>query len=102
VGDVGSTLVKNDVKAWWSVTSCSTDLSVVQMYLGDTGTVFAIEAIQGKCISAYSVFQEEQEVVLMPGTRLRVKSPPLNFENRLFIVHLKEEPPVIQNSRLGE
>ena len=89
--DVGSIFVYNDVQTWWSVNSCSRALNVVQIYLGATGPVFAINAIQGKDVSAYSVFQEEQEVILMPGTLLCVKSNSLNFENRLFIVHLEEQ-----------
>jgi hypothetical protein len=53
--------------------------------------VFAIDATNGKDISEFSTFQEEQEVILMPGSRLRVKSKPLDFRNSLFIVHLGEE-----------
>jgi hypothetical protein len=89
-GDIGSNLVKNDVRTWWSVNSCSTDLKVVELYLGETGTVFAIKSRHGKDISSFSTFRVEREVVLMPGTRLYVKSDALNFKDRLFIVHLEE------------
>ena len=88
--NVGSDFVENRVETWWSVNSCSTDLNVVQLYLGKTGTVFAIDTMNGKDISEYSVFQEEHEVVLMPGIPLYIKSKPLSFEERLFIVHLEE------------
>jgi hypothetical protein len=60
--------------------------------VGDRGTLFAIDAIQAKNISAYSTFKDEQEFVLMPGTRLRIKCNAFNFQNRLFIVDLEEMP----------
>ena len=96
VGDIGSKLVKNDVQTWWSVNSCSTDLKVVGLYLGENGTLFAIKSRSGKNISSFSTFNTECEVVLMPGTRLRVKSHVLNFKDRLVIVHLEEECQFIQ------
>jgi hypothetical protein len=91
VGNVGSSFISNDMQTWWSVNSCSKALNIVELYLGETGTVFAIDATNGKDISEFSTFQEEQEVILMPGSRLRVKSKPLDFRNSLFIVHLGEE-----------
>jgi hypothetical protein len=72
------------------VNSCSTVLDVVRPFLAETGTLFVIEVIHDKDISEYSVFQEEQEVVLMSGTRVRVKCKTLNFKDRLCIVHLEE------------
>jgi hypothetical protein len=90
-GNVGSAFVDNDTQIWWSINSCSKAINVVEMYLGDTGTVFAINATNGKDITAFSAFQEEQEVILMPGSRLHVKYGSLNFKNSLFIVHLEEE-----------
>jgi hypothetical protein len=92
-GDVSSIFADGDVHIWWSVNSCSMDLKVVEKFLSETGTVFAIDAIDAKDISAFSTFPEEQEIVLMPGTRVRALSLPLNFESRFFIVHLEEENP---------
>lgn len=90
--DVGSTFTANAMETWWSVNSCSTDLKVVQFYLGEKeGTVFAIAAMNGKNISDYSAIKDEQEVVLMCGTRLHVKSDALSFQDRLSIVHLEEK-----------
>jgi hypothetical protein len=90
-GDVSSIFTDGDVHIWWSVNSCSMDLKVVERYLDVTGTVFAIDTIYGKDISAFSTFPEEQEIVLMPGTHVSAKCLPLNFESRFFIIHLKEE-----------
>ncbi|CAF3196196.1 unnamed protein product [Rotaria sp. Silwood2] len=91
-GNVLSIFIPNSVQTWWSVNSCSTVLDVIQAFVGEKGTVFAIDAIHAKDVSAYSVFPQEQEVILMPGTQLRMKSNSFNFENRFFIVDLKEEP----------
>jgi hypothetical protein len=89
--DVGSIFADGDVHIWWGVNSCSMDLKVVERFLGETGTVFAIDAIHGKDISAFSTFPDEQEIVLMPGTHVSAKCPSLNFENRFFLIHLQEE-----------
>ena len=88
--DVGPTFVANTVHTWWSVNSCSEGTNVVEFYLGETGTIFAISAKKGKDISDYSAMADEREVLLMCGTRLHVKSDPLNFQKRLSIVHLEE------------
>ncbi|CAF2032617.1 unnamed protein product [Rotaria magnacalcarata] len=44
-----------------------------------------------KHITAYSALPEEQEVIIMPGTRLYIKHQPLNYMDSLFIVHLEEQ-----------
>jgi hypothetical protein len=92
-GDFSSIFADGDLHIWWSVNSCSMDLKVVERYLANTGTVFAIDAVDAKDISAFSTFPEEQEIILMPGTRLRAKCQSLNFESRFFLVHLEEEKP---------
>ena len=96
--DIGTSLMDNDESIWWSVNSTSTNLNVVQVFLNnDTGTLFAIDTSHGKMISEYSNFPEEEEVLLMPGTRVRVKTK-MNSGIRLFsIVHLEEKPAVEQN-----
>ncbi|CAF1310566.1 unnamed protein product [Adineta steineri] len=89
-GNMGSFSTEDNVKIWWSVNSSTTALNIIELYLGESGTLFAIEAVQGKDISLYSAFPEEQEVILMPGTCLRIKCEPCNFIDRLLVVHLKE------------
>jgi len=76
---------------WWSINSCSPDISVIRQYLDNSSTLFAIDVSQRKNISEYSTFQAEKEIVLMPGTRVRAKAHSLNFEGRFFLVHLEEE-----------
>jgi hypothetical protein len=61
--------------------------------LDENGTLFAIETIHGRDISTFSAVPDEQEVIIMPGTRVRVKSQSLNISDRLFIFHLEEIAP---------
>jgi hypothetical protein len=90
-GDVGTVFDDGDVHIWWSVNSCSPDISVVKQYLDNSSTLFAIDASHGKNISEYSIFHSENEIVLMPGTRVRAKAHSLSLEDRFFLVHLEEE-----------
>ena len=89
-GDVDSVFDDDDEHIWWSVNSCSMDLRGIQAYLGEKGTLFAIHTINAKDITAFSAIPDEKEAVLMPGTRLRAKCEPLDFIDRLSIVHLEE------------
>jgi hypothetical protein len=50
-GDIGSFPIEDHVKICWSVNSSSTVLDVVELYLSNMGTLFAIDAIHGKNIS---------------------------------------------------
>ncbi|CAF1496035.1 unnamed protein product, partial [Rotaria sp. Silwood1] len=90
-GDVGSEFADGLVHTWWSINSCSMDLKVVEQHLGETGTIFAIDAVRAKNISAFSTFPEEQEIVLMPGTRVSAKCQLLKFIDRYILVSLEED-----------
>ena len=81
------------IQTWWSINSCTKDLEVVQSYLDEDrqGTLFAIEATNGKDIAAYSAFKDEVEIILVPGTCLCVKSGPFCNNGNLFIVQLEEQ-----------
>jgi hypothetical protein len=89
--DIALEYANNSVQIWWSVNSCSTHLNVVEAYLTTKGTLFSIKAMEGKDISAYSTFKTEQEIILMPGVQLRVKSKIEKFHDVLSIVHLEEQ-----------
>ncbi|CAF3438188.1 unnamed protein product [Rotaria socialis] len=81
---------------WWSFTSCTTTLTVLEnnMYLGDTGnrTLFSVEAINGRSIRAHSHFNSEDEVLLLPGTQMVVQSR-LKPAPDLHIIQLKQVIP---------
>ncbi|CAF4002358.1 unnamed protein product [Rotaria sp. Silwood1] len=89
--DVTFSFIENKLEIWWTVNSCSRDLDAIQSYLIATGTIFNIQVINGKDIRTYSAFKDENEIILVPGTHLRVKSTPFNHKNSLFLVHLEEE-----------
>ncbi|CAM2729475.1 unnamed protein product [Rotaria socialis] len=89
-GNVSSNFVNDTQKIWWCVNSCSRAVHTVEPFLGVHGTLFTIETIYGKDIAAFSAIPDEQEIVLMPGTRLCVKAWPCNLDGRYFIVHLQE------------
>lgn len=88
--DATSDFVDNSIYTWWSVTSCTTNVNRVQAYLGESGTLFAIETGHGKDISMLSAVPDECEVVLMPATRVRARHQPLNIIDRFFVIHLEE------------
>ncbi|UJR23108.1 hypothetical protein I4U23_026129 [Adineta vaga] len=81
---------------WWAFSSCTTSLSVLEsdLYLGNVGTrtLFSIETINGRTIRAHSHFTTEDEILLLPGTYLEVKSR-LNPATDLYIVHLQQKVP---------
>ena len=84
------TFVDDEIHIWWSFNSCSEDVSAVKSFLGDSGTLFAIEVIDGKNIAEFSAMPDEKEVVLMPGTRIKRKCESLSIDDRFFILHLEE------------
>lgn len=90
--DDTTTYVHNDIQICWSVISCSRNLEKVGPFLAEGGTLFAIDAINGKDISAFSAVPDEQEVALMPGTCVRRMNGTLDFTS-IFVIHLEEVIP---------
>ena len=68
-GNVTAAFVNDGEEIWWSINSCSKSPEIVGQYICEMGTVFVINTLQGKDFSAYSAIDEEQGVILMPGTR---------------------------------
>ncbi|CAF4180006.1 unnamed protein product, partial [Adineta steineri] len=87
--DISKNFKKGEELTWWNITSSSSLVNVVKQFLGPSSTLFLIEAKNGKLISAYSNFPEENEVILGLGTRVRVVSDPLDSAS-LNVVHLME------------
>jgi hypothetical protein len=85
--------------AWWGVSSCTTDIQVLEsnVFLGKDGlrTIFSIECINGKSIANHSYFKnKEKEIILMPGSYFEVVGQ-LNPAPQLHIIQLKEiKPPI--------
>ncbi|CAF1662878.1 unnamed protein product, partial [Adineta ricciae] len=84
---------------WWPFSSCTIELRVLEsnVYLGTTGnrTLFSVEAINGRIISAYSHFVTEDEILLLPGTFMIVQSQFIPAPD-LHIIHLKQLRPETQ------
>lgn len=85
---------------WWGVSSCTTNIEVLQSntFLGKTGerTIFSIECINGKSILNHSYYKKkEDEVILMPGSYFEVIGQ-LNPAPQLHIIQLREISPPIR------
>ncbi|CAF1152776.1 unnamed protein product [Rotaria sordida] len=76
---------------WWGVSSCAISVSVIEQFIGQTGTrtIFSIEAINAKFIREHAYFKEEDEIILPPGTYLKVIDK-IQPARDLTIIHLKE------------
>ena len=86
---IGNDFDEGSVHTWSSVISCSSHANVGGLFADQSGTLFCINAIRGKAITAYSAIKNEEELVLLPETRLRVKSSSHDPSGR-SVVHLEE------------
>lgn len=81
---------------WWEFSSCTIALSVLEnsLYLGNVGerTLFSIEIINGRNIRPHSQFENEDEILMLPGTCMKVQAK-LNPAPDLHIIHLKQKIP---------
>ena len=81
---------------WWSFSSCTTTLTVLEsdLYLGNAAerTLFSIEVFNARNVSAHSYFQNEDEILLLPGTYMEVRSQ-LHPTSDLHIIHLRQKVP---------
>ena len=91
--DLSGAFPTDKVVTWWRFSSCTTRMPVLENdnFLGNTGprTLFSIETINGRSIRAHSHFATEDEILLLPGTRMIVQSQ-LNPAPDLHIIHLKQ------------
>lgn len=89
--DIGKNFTKNQVVTWWSVNSCSLSVNVIKDFIGKKtqSTLFLIQPINGKIISGYTAFENEDEVILRMGTQFRVKSDCLE-QSGSHVVHMVE------------
>ncbi|CAF1474559.1 unnamed protein product [Rotaria sordida] len=84
------------VVTWWAFSTGTTALTVLEnnMYLGSSGerTLFSVETINGRSISAHSHYDNQEEVMLLPGTRMTVKMQ-MNPSLDLYSIHLVQVIP---------
>ncbi|RAJ40101.1 uracil-DNA glycosylase [Kitasatospora sp. SolWspMP-SS2h] len=59
---------------WWGVSSCTSRPAVARSFLGGRGrrTLFEVRPARAVGIREFSAFTEEEEFILLPGTRLTV------------------------------
>ncbi|CAF0787677.1 unnamed protein product [Adineta steineri] len=97
--DVSQDYVEGTVKTWWSVSSCSSGVNVIEDFLScnDDSTLFMIEAVNGKDLTGYTTYPNEKEVLLKMGTKLHVRSNAMKH-GKLRLIHLLE----IDNNNQGE
>lgn len=90
-GNVGKRYKKGTNIYWWSFTSYTKSLSTIQNFLptAGKGTIFMIECVNGKAISAYSKYRNEDEILLLPGIKLVAVDDALQMFG-VRVVHLKE------------
>ena len=87
--DLRKEYVKGSAITWWSVSSCTTDKAVAEAFMGVDGprTMFVLETVHAVAISHLSAIPEEQEVLVLPGTQMLVKSI-VSKSNGLSIITL--------------
>ena len=88
--DMASNFSGNQVQTWWTINSCSRNLNIIEPFIGDSGTIFAIETRYGRDIAFYSAIESEEEVILLPGTQVHLASRTFQWKGRLILISLKE------------
>lgn len=95
-GDLSSTYKIGNTLTWWAFSSCTASIGALtnEQYLGLSGpcTLFAIQCLNGKAIRKHSYFENEDEILLLPCTHLKVIDC-LRREDGLSIIHLVEVAP---------
>ena len=97
--DLRKTYEVGKTYTWWGLSSCTRTLSVLEsdLFLGQEGqrTMFSIDCFDGKRIRAHSSFEDEDEILLLPGTHFIVKShlQPSKKDPDLIIIQLEQVKP---------
>jgi len=78
---------------WWGFSSCNANRSSCENEIMFTQTcrrtLFIIDCIRGKDIGKHSYFRAEDEVLLLPATKLKVVNNEYQQDD-LHVIHLKE------------
>ena len=86
--DLAKQMRENENFVWACVSSCSTSVHLIKSY-GDHNTALcSINITEGKHIYQHSKSSDEDEILLLPGTRLRVKKSGYDVSIRRYVVHL--------------
>lgn len=84
-------------KIWWGFSSCTETQEITEQFIGCSGvrTLFKINCINGRSVRPHSYFKNENEILLMPGTYLRVLNKSIKADG-LHLIELQEEEPPYQ------
>ncbi|CAF2260611.1 unnamed protein product [Rotaria magnacalcarata] len=100
--DLRKEYVVGKTYTWWGFSSCTESLHVLESesFLGqeEKRTMFSIECFNGKKIRSHSSLEEEDEILLLPGSQFIVKShlQPSKKDPDLIIIQLRQvEPPFV-------
>jgi len=92
-GDIHKSYIKDKDIIWWGFSSCTTNMDALKIFLGkEERTLFCIETSSAVDIMEFSEFKQESEVLLPPGTFLKVKNK-FDTGGGLVIVEMKELKP---------
>ena len=82
---------KGRILTWWRITSCTRNIKVAEGFMQEHGqnTLLSIDCESGRYIDKHSSYTNEEELILLPGTRLQVVGDPFEM-NGLHIIHLQE------------
>ncbi|CAF1204676.1 unnamed protein product [Rotaria sordida] len=87
---IANNLKKNEDIIWGCISSCSSSIDIIKNYLDEKSILCSIEVKSGKHICGYTGYLKEDEVLLLPGTRLRVKKIGYDSSIRQHVIHLVE------------
>jgi hypothetical protein len=94
--DIRKDYPKGETIYWWGFSSCTATMDVLQneQFLGSSGkrTMFMIECFSGKDVRQHSDFQNEDEILLLPGREFQVIAC-LEQGKDLYLIHLRETKP---------
>jgi hypothetical protein len=88
--DLTEKLQENEELILCSLTSCSLSADVIKSCLSSNSVLCCIDPLYGKDVCHYTPHANDQEVLLRPGTRLRVKSKGLNNREHKFDISFEE------------
>eukprot|EP00729_Bicosta_minor_P023991 gene23991-15350_t len=89
--DLGSTHKKGATIVWWSVTSVTSKIEVMNKFMkGSHKTIYSIAATNAKNVKMFSAFPEEDERIIPPGTVFVVEGV-VQISTGVTIVQLKQD-----------
>jgi len=92
VGVVPQYVVKRPIQ-WSGFTSTTSNMETAMEFARDGGVIFCIKVIYGRNISLYSLFPDEEEIVLSPNSKF-VVTKAVYLRNGIHFIEMEETPEV--------